>query len=180
MSGRPAARQVRGHSRSPRITRPATPGTWAPMGRAANGFYRRYRGSVVQGAANLTIETGDAMRDDALRVRITNSGSSEVQVMITDVYTGKKSWKRYPPAAAAGRPHRERPGQPYGPGDGQPRRINRLFCLDHSSGGQGVASGAYSVGVAPGALEGQPPGVRCDQLVDGVRPPGSRGVKTYG
>ena len=56
----------------------------------ANGFYRRYQGSVVQDAANLIIETGDAMRDDALRVRITNSGSSEVQVMITDVYTGKK------------------------------------------------------------------------------------------
>jgi DNA-3-methyladenine glycosylase I len=41
-------------------------------------------------------------------------------------------------------------------------------------------SGPRRVRVAPRALEGQPPGVRGDQLVNGVRSPGPRRIRTHG
>jgi phospholipase C len=53
-----------------------------------NGFYRHYQGSVGANEANLIIDTDHAMHDQTLRVRIHNAGSTDIQVMVKDVYSG--------------------------------------------------------------------------------------------
>jgi phospholipase C len=53
-----------------------------------NGWYRRFKGTLAPSAANLVIEPDEAMYEDALRLTIHNRGDTDVNVSISNLYSG--------------------------------------------------------------------------------------------
>ena len=72
-------------------------------------------------------------------------------------------------------PARPKPPRPTAPCTDQRASSQRV----RRAAAKGDAVADRSAGVAPGALEGEPPGVRRDELVDRVRPPGAGRVRPH-
>jgi phospholipase C len=53
-----------------------------------NGWYRHFKGTLAPHTANLVIEPDEAMYEDALRLTILNRGGTDVQVSISNLYSG--------------------------------------------------------------------------------------------
>ena len=59
-----------------------------------NGFYRRFAGSVAEGAVNLSVETSHDMQAETLNLIVTNLGNTQADVKIENVYNGNTESKK--------------------------------------------------------------------------------------